>query len=150
MDLRFSLIPAAATLELRLRVLRPYLTDPLACHYPEDSLPLTFHLGAFAADRLVSVATFHTQAHPDLPGGNPYRLRGMATDESARGSGVGSRLVLEGVGHLLERRCDLLWFNARIKAFSFYERLGFLSWGELFEIDRIGAHKVMYKHLNPR
>lgn len=150
MDLRFSLIPASATLDLRLRVLRPYLTDPEDCHYAEDAHPLTFHVGAFADERLLSVATFHTQSHPGLHGGNPYRLRGMATDEAARGTGVGSRLVLEGVGHLLERRCDLLWFNARIKAFSFYEKLGFLGWGELFEMDRIGVHKVMYKHLNPR
>lgn len=150
MNLRIDVIPATATLELRREVLRPYLNDPAQCHYPEDVWPLTFHLGAFLDERLVSVATFHTQPHPDLHGGNPYRLRGMATSETVRGKGVGSHLVLAGVGRLLERRCDLLWFNARIKAFPFYEKLGFQYWGPLFEMERIGAHKVMYKHLNPR
>lgn len=74
----------------------------------------------------------------------------MATAERARGHGFGGLLVRHGVEVLRASRCDLIWFNARIKAFEFYSRQGFSFHGPLFDIKEIGLHKVMYKHLIPR
>jgi ribosomal protein S18 acetylase RimI-like enzyme len=41
-----------------------------------------------------------------------------------------------------------IWFNARIIAIGFYEKLGYVKIGEPFEIDTIGIHYIMYKQEN--
>jgi len=99
---------------------------------------------------LVSVASFSYQACPLMNAGAPYRLRGMATDEKYRSQGFGTELINFAQDVLRQKRCDLIWCNARIKAIPFYESLGFHGLGSLFEIPGIGTHKVMYKILNPR
>lgn len=54
-----------------------------------------------------------------------WQLRGMATDPSARGTGLGRLLVEAAVSHVTERGGDLIWCNARVGAEGFYARLGF-------------------------
>lgn len=144
-----SFITAAETLSLRKRVLRP-LSRIEDCVFERDDEPTTFHLGLFHAGQLISIATFVLQSHGEFPAGLPYRLRGMATDEKYRGQGFGGILLRQGLEELRARRCDLLWFNARIKAFDFYRGMGFYFHGELFEMPGIGPHKVMYKRIIPR
>lgn len=148
-EYEFKTITTADTLPIRQRVLKPHLRAE-ECVNPGDDLPTTFHFGLFISGNLVSVATFIQESHPAFSAGYPYRLRGMATDDSYRGQGLGQKLVRFGVEELKSRRCDLVWFNARIKAFPFYERLGFSFYGPLFDIKDIGPHKTMYKHLIPR
>lgn len=142
-------ISTREVIPLRHRILKPHLTVE-ECLLAEDELSTTFHLGIFFCDQLVSVATFMMQSHPEFSAGFPYRLRGMATDEKYRGQGFGAMALQSGVTILKQMHCDFLWFNARIKAFRFYEKLGFQSSGPLFEIAGIGPHKVMYKPLFPR
>lgn len=142
-------ITTADTLSLRQRVLKPFLRVE-ECVNPGDDLVTTFHYGLFHAAKLVSVETFLLESHPEFSAGCPYRLRGMATDSLYRGQGFGQKLLRYGVENLRQKGCDLIWFNARIKAFSFYEKLGFAPHGPLFEMKDIGLHKVMYKHLIPR
>lgn len=139
-------IQARETWPLRQKVLRP-LWRPEQCANEGDEDPMTLHLGLSYAGNLASIATFVMQPHPDFSAGCPYRLRGMATDEKWRGQGFGSILLRQGVEVLRERYCDFIWFNARIRAFRFYESLGFQYWGSMFEMSEIGLHKVMYKHL---
>lgn len=143
------LVSVDEILPLRQNVLKPFLTAEENL-LPEDRLPSTYHWGLFIEDQLASVATFMSQSHPQLSGKNPYRLRGMATSRNLAGRGLGSVLLKFCENELQKKEVDLLWFNARIKAFPFYERLGFLYEGPLFDFDRIGPHKVMYKFLNPR
>jgi GNAT superfamily N-acetyltransferase len=90
------------------------------------------------------------ELHQDFSSGFPYRLRGMATDPKYQNQGMGALLLQEGILHLKSIHCDLLWFNARLRAFAFYEKLGFHYHGKIFHMDKIGPHKVMYKHLIPR
>lgn len=151
MSLRYHIAPitTAETLNLRKKVLKPHLQLE-ECVNPGDDDSLTIHLGLFHNGQLISISTFVSQAHPDFSAGNPYRLRGMATEELYRSQGFGSKLVRYGVEMLRERRCDFLWLNARIRAIGFYENLGFHTHGQFFEIKDIGAHKVMYKHIIPR
>lgn len=144
-----AFITAAETLPLRRKVLRP-LSRVEDCVFDRDGEATTFHLGLFHAGRLVSIATFALQSHQDFHAGLPYRLRGMATDEKYRGQGFGGILLRRGIEELRARRCDLLWFNARIKAFDFYRGMGFHFHGELFDLPGTGPHKVMYKHIIPR
>lgn len=141
------LISTHDTLPLRKKVLKPFLSEE-ECVNPGDDFPTTYHLGLFHNGVLVSISTFIQEAHPDFPAQFPYRLRGMATDETFRGKGVGSILLKHGEEFLRDKGCDFLWFNARIKAFSFYEKLGFSYYGPLFEMKDIGPHKVMYKVLD--
>jgi len=136
------------TLELRSSIMKPYLR-PDQCVNPGDQDPLTFHLGAMGPnDQLMGIATFLPDPHPFFPSSHhPYRLRGMASLPEVQRQGVGRALVQEGEKILASRGADLLWFNAREKAFAFYLALGFEMTGEFFELDRIGPHKVMFKNL---
>lgn len=143
------LIPPRATLPLRQKVLKPFLSES-QCVNPGDDAATTFHQGCFLNNHLVGISTFLLESHPAFSAGNPYRLRGMATTQEFQGRGLGLILLQNGVELLRSRKCDLLWFNARETAFSFYEKLGFLYEGPLFDIKDIGPHKVMYKHIIPR
>lgn len=137
------------TLPLRQKILKPFLTLE-ECINPGDDDESTHHFGLFLGDELISVATFIAEEHPHLSAASTYRLRGMATASKFAGQGFGSQLFQYGESYLIQNKVDLIWFNARIKAFPFYERLGYLYWGDLFELDRIGPHKVMYKYLKSR
>lgn len=136
------------TLGLRKSVLKPFLSE-IECINPGDDLESTFHYGAYLSGNLISIATFLREDHPDFKTRHAYRLRGMATDTKYQGQGVGHKLLKFGMQQLSKKGCDFLWFNARVKAFSFYEKLGCQHHGPLFELKDIGPHKVMYKHLIP-
>lgn len=142
-------ITTQETLGLRKSVLKPFLSEA-DCINPGDELPTTFHYGLFCGQRLLSVATFIKEDHPDFPAKLSYRLRGMATDSNYHGQGFGKGLLSHSIEQLEKKGCDFLWFNARLKAFPFYERLGCQYHGPQFELKDIGPHKVMYKHLIPR
>jgi GNAT superfamily N-acetyltransferase len=144
-----KLITTKETLALRKRVLKPFLTEE-ECRNPGDDDATTFHQGLYLQGRLVSISTFLNESHPAFSAGFPYRLRGMATDSSYQGQGLGLILLRHGVEHIRKMRGDLIWFNAREKAFSFYQKMGFQSYGPMFDIQGIGPHKVMYKHIIPR
>lgn len=136
-------------LPIRHQILKPHLKFS-ECLLPEDHLPTTFHLGIFYFEKLVSVATFMMQSHPNFSAGSPYRLRSMATDDKYRGQGFGRLALQSGVVLLKQMHCDFLWFNARLNAFGFYEKLGFQYSGPVFDIAGIGPHKIMYKPLFSR
>ena len=118
------------------------------CRYLEDSLPNTFHLGIFIDQRLVCNGTFIQQDHAKFANAQfPYRLRGMASDSISQRKGLGTSLIKFAIEILKQKKCDLLWFNARTSAEIFYQKLGFQKFDEIFEIPTIGAHKVMYSWL---
>lgn len=144
-----SKIPLNYTLSLRQKVLKPFLhLDD--CVNPSDLAPTTFHLGLFHERKLITICSFSSEPHVFFSAGNPYRLRGMATDAQYAGQGFGQILLQHGMVLLQKQHCDLLWCNARERAFPFYKKMGFYFHGPSFELDRIGPHKVMYKYLNPR
>ena len=131
-----------------MRILRP-LHPAEMCRYPEDNYESTFHVGVINDGVVVSNGTFMQQAcsHLKLAGtALPYRLRGMATDVDQQGLGLGREIILFAEKELKKRGCDLLWFNARVSAEGFYRKLGYDAIEEVFNIDSIGAHKIMYKY----
>lgn len=127
-------------------VLKPHLM-PQECINPGDQNEQTFHLGAYVEKRLAAIGTFEPESFSALPSTKAFRLRGMATHPDCRRQGHARTVVLQAEVILLQRKVDLLWFNARVGAFSFYESLGYKYHGELFELPHIGPHKVMYKYL---
>lgn len=140
-----QLISSQEAIELRSRILRPG-QDISLCHYNEDNLSTTFHIGYFLNNQIVSNGTFIAENHILFPEcKNAYRLRGMATDIQFQKQGLGKKIILHAENLLIQKKCDLLWFNARISAEGFYQKLNFNKIGTLFNIDLIGPHQVMFK-----
>lgn len=139
-------IDAKDTLELRHKILRPN-GDLESCQYPGDNDELTFHLGAYEDDKLVSVASFYMDNHPQVPAEYQFRLRGMATDEDNRGQGMSSALLRTAFPLIKKNHVNTIWCNARTSAVGFYEKVGFKPIGEEFEIEGIGPHILMIKDL---
>lgn len=140
------LIPVAETWSLRLAVLRP--NRPLeAAEFPGDDLPTTKHFGAFRNGQIAGIVSLFAVEMPEHPGEPAWQLRGMATAPTVRGQGCGRVLVLECLAYARARRVRILWFNARIGAVGFYEKLGFEVIGEEFEIPDVGPHFRMWRRL---
>ncbi|MGH9298988.1 MAG: GNAT family N-acetyltransferase [Acidimicrobiales bacterium] len=144
-------VEPSRTLELRQRVLRPHQS------LEEMSLPGAGHPDAGiigATDRetgeVVGTASVTPEAPPDglarvLPGGARWRLRSMATSEPLRGAGVGSAVLAAALGHVADRGGGVVWCNARVRARAFYERAGFVAFGETWLEPDIGPHVMMWR-----
>jgi predicted GNAT family N-acyltransferase len=136
-------ITADDLLEIRNEVLRGGKLTAEQCRFPTDGLPGAFHLGYYANNDLVCVASFHPQSHEGFAG-TGYQLRGMATIESYRGQGIGNQLLNFAIVYLRGQKINYLWCNARKKALQFYQNMGFEVISAEFEVSGIGPHYVMY------
>jgi GNAT superfamily N-acetyltransferase len=152
-EFKIQFLTTAQTLMLRRSVLKSHLSQQ-ECVMPGDYKATTSHLGLVSKSHpheILCVATFIREAFPELPAKHSYRLRGMATDPKYQGHGFGRDVVNYGLEYLRANEdCDLVWCNARESAFTFYEKLGFILHGSMFDIPQTGPHKVMYKRLVPR
>jgi GNAT superfamily N-acetyltransferase len=150
-------VPAPIVRPLRTRVLRPGWADRLATYDQDETVAV--HVAAFldGHDEPDGVGTVYAEAPPDvnrdeIPAGAyapdaSWRLRGMATSDEARGTGLG-RLVLEECFEIVrEHGGRFLWCNARLVALPFYERLGLMAVGPEFDIPGIGPHYVMWREV---
>jgi predicted GNAT family N-acyltransferase len=123
-----------ALYDLRGRVLRPGM-PPEASLFPGDDQPGTIHLGAFTDEgRLVGIAT--------LVRNEGLQLRGMATEPDVRGTGAGAALLREA-HRIAQESGEPLWCNARVVAVGFYERMGWRTEGEEFDVPTVGPHYIM-------
>ena len=135
---------------LRTRVLRPHFPDDKLEIYDEDDDPQTAHYGLVdGAGRVHACVTYIRIPAPGDIGGPATRLRGMAVRDGARGGGLGSRLLQGSLTRLAVAQPDLeiVWCNARTSARDFYEGHGFETHGEVFEVDKIGPHIVMWREM---
>lgn len=140
-----KIIKPEDTFEIRKKVLRENI--PLPFEFPGDFDNDTTHFGFFVDEKLVSVATILKSSHPYFEG-NQYQLRGMATLSEYQGKEIGSKLLTKIMNYLASENAEILWFNARIKALTFYQKLGFQTIGEVFDIPYVGGHYVMFKNMN--
>ena len=140
-----NFISATEAVDLRSRILRP--GQPIqSCIYPGDNDAGTFHIGVVIDARIVSNGTFVMEKNDKFPEAEiSYRLRGMATDTRFQNMGFGKLIIKAALLELQKRNCELIWFNARVFAEGFYEKMGFLALPEVFDIPLAGPHKVMYK-----
>ena len=133
-------VDAAATYPLRaqeLRQGRPVEID-------EDDAPYTLHLAArLDGGDIVGVVRFHPRDCPWRVGEGSWQLRGMATDPRVRGLGTGRALVAEGLIRVAQRGGDLVWCDARRSAVGFYQRIGFTSVTDEYDLRPVGAHRGM-------
>lgn len=97
-----------------------------------DDDPSTVHLAAVVDDAVVAVSTWLRRPWPFTPDRVAIQLRGMATDASVRGTGVGGVLLETGVARAFAAGAELVWANARDTALRFYRSHGFDVEGEGF------------------
>lgn len=141
-------ITAAETQPLRSAVLRPG-QPPESLVYPGDDAPTTFHAGAIIDGEIVGIATIYPEPMPLVPQAaldpaSAFRLRGMATRPDLQGTGLGRAVLLRCIEHVRDAGASVLWCNARVSALGFYQRLGFETVGDEFDIAGIGPHYVMW------
>lgn len=138
-SLEIRRISTEETYPLRLKVLRPggTLSDAM---FAEDGI--STHFGAFLNGALVGIASIVPQ---NLEGeARPaWRLRGMATNESVRGRGVGAQLLAGCLDFARSQSAQYLWCNARTEASGFYLKQGFAILSDEFDIPTVGPHYVM-------
>jgi GNAT superfamily N-acetyltransferase len=139
-------ISAAETLDLRHAILRAGLPRETAI-FPGDEAATSRHFGAFRDGRLVGVATIHKAPLVSLPDHDrpAFQIRGMATAEEVRGSGLGSALLTACIDEAKRAGVHWIWCNARTPAAGFYTRHGFEIVGDVFEIPTAGPHYRMIR-----
>ena len=138
------LISPEETWGVRAAVLWPEKLVGPDCRLPSDSVPGTFHVGAFSEGDLLSVGSFSIQPHPMMDADLAYRLRAMGTAKSGRGMGAGTAVIERAVSELQRRKADVLWCDARHVALGFYARLGFEISGPSYAVPKRGLHRLAW------
>lgn len=136
-------ITVQETYPLRIEILRN--GKAINYHFVNDNHKETIHLGAFLEKKCIGIVTLISNSHKTFPNSLTYQLRGMAVDKSLQKQGVGKLLSEESFRFLKEeRKCEILWCNARIIAVDFYKKMGFSIKGNKFQIPNVGPHYMMF------
>ena len=69
----------------------------------------------------------------------------MAILESYQNKGFGKNLLSVAEQFCWTEKANIIWFNAREKAVSFYTKLRYEIIGDSFNIPDVGIHFVMFK-----
>jgi GNAT superfamily N-acetyltransferase len=139
-------ISAESTFSIRNPVLRPNLPIE-TCRFEGDNLPSTSHFGFFIEEKLTGIVSIFEKINENWPNQKQIQIRGMAVLADFQKKGIGDQLVQHVVANAKENKTELIWFNARKNAVSFYEKLGFHIKGAAFEIEGVGTHFLMYRFL---
>ena len=131
---------------LRNLVLRP--GQPIeSTDYNRDKEFQTLHYANIINQKVCSISTFYPEPITAIEASVAYRLRGMATHPNYRRQGLARAMMHQAMVDIQKLGCDLLWCKARLVAIDFYESLGFMKTGQIYEIEGIGPHYTMYKYL---
>lgn len=141
-----KMINPEMTYSIRHNILRPHQSIE-DCKYTTDYEKGAFHLGAFYKGNLISIASFCIEKYPDFTVEVQYRLRAMATDKEYRRMGAGRAVISFAEAIIKERNVELLWCKGRTTVQGYYKKLGFRTYGEVFDYPPIGPHIIMYKQL---
>ncbi len=134
------------TYDIRSLILRPNQPREAAM-YETDDFAGSFHVGVFDDEKLICIVSFCLEDYDSFKPSHQYRLRAMATLEEYRNKGAGSMAVQFAEKILREREVDVLWCKARVTAMGYYKKLGFTTYGDVFDYHPIGEHIIMYKML---
>ena len=125
-------------LALRQRILR----DPLGLTINKAELASEkdhIHVVGFARGKLVATLEL-------VPQGVTLKMRQVAVEPSVQGQGLGSLLVAFAETHASTEGFEAITLHARLAAAPFYDRLGYVREGEVFEEVSI-PHIKMSKRL---
>lgn len=139
-------VSSADVRPLRLAVLRAGMADKTV-NFEGDDDSETVHLAAFNPNGImVGTSTWLERECMYAPGTKAVQLRGMATDTTSQGRGIGSALVEAGLAQCRQQSVAIVWANARDGALPFYERHGFVVKGDGFieTITQLPHHVVVH------
>jgi GNAT superfamily N-acetyltransferase len=132
-------------IDLRHAILRAGLPRDTAI-FPGDDHADARHVVAVTGDgRIIGCATAHPSTWDNAPA---WQIRGMATDPAFRGAGIG-RAMLGLLEKTIRDETTIrqMWCYARVSAMAFYERAGWRSISDPFEIPTAGPHMRMVKSI---
>ena len=115
------------------------------CIFHGDELSSTAHFALFSDGKMAGVTSLFANASDLFAEEDQFQLRGMAVLDEFQKRGFGQDLVKYAEEYVRNKNVPLIWFNARIVAVPFYEKLGYEIIGEPFDIGDIGKHYVMFK-----
>jgi GNAT superfamily N-acetyltransferase len=151
-DVTIAQVDPVLTLPLRQQVLRPKLRLDEMNVFGDDGVDTGTYAAMDETGEVVCTATVRRE--PPRPGledlvptedlAKAWRLRGMATRPELRSTGIGSRVLQTCIDHVRADGGGLLWCEARVPAVGFYERAGFVTWGEPFSSHEVD-HIVMWR-----
>ena len=140
-----KIISASETFSVRHPVLRA--GKPIeSCHFDGDELNVTRHFGFFEDQILVGVVSLFERKNALFSEKNQYQIRGMAVLENYRKKGIGEKLI-RFCENYFGSKDQIFWFNARLIAVGFYEKLGYKKIGLPFIIQDVSQHYLMFKQL---
>lgn len=118
-----------------------------SCHFEGDDLETTKHFGLYLDHKLVGIISLFKKNNLHFLETNQYQIRGMAVLENHRKKNFGKALILHSEKQCSELNVELIWFNARVEAIGFYEKMGYKKTGTIFEIPDVGKHILMFKKI---
>jgi GNAT superfamily N-acetyltransferase len=136
----------ASVIRIRHHILRPHQA-PEETISPGDLHPDAIHLGAYSGESLIGALSAGPEPFPHKDVADCWRLRGLAVYPHHRGQGLGAELVTRIISLLRTRNCFLVWGLARLTVLGIYSRAGFRTYGEIFDVDRVGPHQTIVSQL---
>lgn len=118
-----------------------------SCFFDGDDFEMTKHFGLYVNKKIMGVVSVYLNKNTIFNSSKQFQIRGMAVLKDVQNSGFGKQLVKHCESYVLEQNGALIWFNARINAVPFYEKLDYKTLGNPFEIQDIGLHYLMYKKI---
>jgi GNAT superfamily N-acetyltransferase len=132
---------------VRLSVLRKGKSIE-SCRFEGDDLEATQHFGLFLSHELVGIISLFSKNNPSFLENNQCQIRGMAVLKQHQKKDFGKALIIHCEQECKRHAVDLIWFNARMVAAGFYEKMGYQRIGFPFEIPDVGEHIIMFKKIN--
>lgn len=137
-------ITAFETYTVRQEVLRK--GKPIeTCYFNGDNDSTTTHFGLFEDENIIGVVSVYKTNSLLFTDEIQYQIRGMAVLENFQNKGYGEQILKAAEKFCWEEKANLIWFNAREKAVSFYSKLKYKIVGNSFDIPDVGIHFVMFK-----
>jgi len=147
LNIQIREVESNTVLPIRQKVLRDGKALKF-CKMPGDDDNSTIHLGLYFNNVLAGIATLMIDDHPDFSFKNSQlRLRGMAVLPDHQKKQLGNLLLEKAIQIAKSQNYKILWFNAREIAVGFYQKFGFSVKGNIFMIEDVGPHFLMYKSL---
>jgi GNAT superfamily N-acetyltransferase len=115
------------------------------CHFEGDDEKTTKHFGIELNEKIIGIVSVYQVNSQLFFNENQFQIRGMAVLEAHQQKGYGALLIERAEKYCFEKNASVIWFNAREKAVPFYEKNGYQTKGNSFEIPEVGIHFVMFK-----
>jgi GNAT superfamily N-acetyltransferase len=115
------------------------------CHFEGDDEKTTKHFGIELNEKIIGIVSVYQVNSQLFFNENQFQIRGMAVLEAHQQKGYGALLIERAEKYCFEKNASVIWFNAREKAVPFYEKNGYQTKGNSFEIPEVGTHFIMFK-----